>query len=72
MDIIEIYMTPTGSWEWFVYKKDESGRLMVIAFSPICPDGDIGSVMKQELDEIGAVQLDLEESLPPTGFHWEE
>lgn len=72
MDIVDIYMSPTGAWEWFVYKKDKSGRLMVIAYSPMTPDGEIGSVMMSELKSIAAIRLELSESLPPSGFHWEE
>lgn len=72
MNIIDIYMSKNGAFEWFVYGKDKSGRLNVIVFSPTTPDGEIGSVMKQELDGIGAIQLGLDESLPPFGFHWEE
>ena len=72
MDIIEIFMNDNGTWEWFVYKKEKSGRLYAIVFSPNTPDGEIGSVFKEELVKIGVIKLELSESLPPSGFHWEE
>lgn len=71
MDIIDIYMSKNGAFEWFVYKKDKSGRLWVIVFSPTTPNGEMGTVMQHELDSVGAMQLTLTESLPPVGFHWE-
>ncbi len=71
MDIIEIFMSKNGAWEWFVYKKEESGRLYAIVFSPNTPDGEIGSVWNGELNEIGVIELTLEESMPPNGFHWD-
>ncbi len=72
IDIIEIFMNKNGTWEWFVYKKEESGRLYAIVFSPNTPNGEIGSVWKKELIEIGVIKVKLEESIPPNGFHWEK
>lgn len=72
MDIIKIFMNKNGTWEWFVYKIEESGRLYAIVFSPYTPNGEIGSVFQKELDDIGVLELELTKSIPPTGFHWED
>lgn len=72
IDVIDIWMSKNGAWEWFIYKKEPCGRCMAIVYSPTTPNGEFGSVMIQELKEISAIQLKLSESLPASNFKWKE
>lgn len=77
LEIIEIWMTNNGSWEWFVHAIEDNGlTLRVLVFSPNTPKGEFGTVWRSELNDLKIrcqiVQLDLKESLPPSGYSWEE
>jgi len=71
LDVIQIWMTKDGGWEWFVYRTEPSGndvRLYALVFSPHLPNGEFGTVWLSEVENF--IKLELEESLPPTGYSW--
>ncbi len=71
LDVVEIWMSDNGSWEWFIIEKRPNDVLYGLVFSPFVLDGEFGSVYKTELINNNVKRLKLSESMAPTGYSWE-
>lgn len=72
IEIIEVWISDDGTWEWFVLEKQQSGVLRVLVYSPYVPNGEFGTVYQKELESVGSItKMELSDSLPPTNYDWE-
>ena len=73
----KVHVHITG-WEWFLtftsvkqYKKDAKDNISdCFVQSPMCPEGEFGSLYIDELAKMHSGTPD--ESLPPQGWQWED
>ncbi len=61
------FVTPWGSWTWYATEYDPAeGRFFGLVVSEMCPSGELGYFMREELESVsGPVGLRIERD-----YHW--